>query len=67
MVGSAASPGESSHMIRLLPGWLDEAQKLQFGHGPDETGAREQAEENLITAQSSYQYIRKALLVNKVA
>lgn len=44
-VGSAAPPGESSHVVSLLLGGLDEAQKLELGHSLDKTGAGEQAEE----------------------
>lgn len=42
---SAASPGESSHVVGFLLGGLDEAQKLQLRHGLDETGAGERVEE----------------------
>lgn len=45
ITGSAASPGESSHMVSLPLGGLDEAKKLQLRHGSDKPGAVEQAEE----------------------
>lgn len=47
---SAASPGESSHMVSLLLGGLDEAQKLQLGHSSDETGTVVQAEEHFFNS-----------------
>lgn len=43
--GSAAPPGESSHVVCLLLGGLDEAQKLELRHSSDKTGAGGRAEE----------------------
>lgn len=42
---SAASPGESSHVVGFLLRGLDEAQELELRHGPDETSAGELVEE----------------------
>lgn len=48
---SAASPGESSHVVGLLLGGLDEAQKFELRHGADETSAEGLVEElNVLTA-----------------
>lgn len=43
--GSAASPGEPSHVVSLLLGGLDEAKKLELRHSSDKTGTVGQAEE----------------------
>lgn len=47
---SAASPGESSHMVSLLLGGLDEAQKLELRHSLDETGTAKRAEEHFFNS-----------------
>lgn len=42
---SAASPGESGHVVGLLLGCFDETQELQLWHGANETGAEGQVQE----------------------
>lgn len=47
----AASPGESSHMVGLLLGRLDEAQKFELWYSVDETSAKGRVKEQKVFTQ----------------